>query len=253
MPSDGDDYFGSVGKGKGKEREAYPPSPMARDGPVPTTPYMITPYLPNGQHTNAPPIPPTALRSPTAPPTYPPRPIHSVITSLGTGVKISVPQGATTASAVSKPRPLVIRSYLAAPDPSSTSPAGLALFLDPRPPLPRPLSVPTRQPLSPLSGNVPVPPSPHGLPGHDPSPSLSALALPNFPLPSLSPSALDPELPKPSSSSMTHGPNAVVRPLMCKRKGLDGSVTFGVFVMRELAAGEAISLGWEMRETLSKR
>lgn len=292
-PNEIDDYFTGVGKGKGKEKEVFAVPLTPRDGL--TTPLAATtPFLPNGQ-------PPAAVHTPRSahpnyrsppPPVPPPRPVHSLITSLGAGAKLGAPKGASTGSSLSRPRPLVVRSFPAPPRSSSEEDDGnprngLSLFLDPQPP-PQPSSVrmptamlppPTTPKSTILSTSASLLPPDIDPPtassagptsfSPQPNPPLtiaipdSAATITSF-LPLSTAARTERRTPKPSISPLR--PNAVVRPLICGDHGHIAAcksgrlssnksvgVTFGVFALRDTVAGEPISLGWEMLETLNER
>ncbi|KAG9015629.1 hypothetical protein FRB90_004667, partial [Tulasnella sp. 427] len=292
-PNEIDDYFTGVGKGKGKEKEVFAVPLTPRDGL--TTPHAVsTPFLPNGQQSVAVHTPRSAhpnYRSPP-PPVYQPRPLHPLIASLGGGAKLGAPKGASTASSLSRPRPLVVRSFPAPPrtsgeDDDHNGRPGLALFLDPQPP-PQPSSTriqtsmlpPPTTPKSTIlstaasllpppdidppttSSTGPISPSPQPHPHltisiPDPSTTLSSF----LPIPTAS--RTERRTPKPTIGF--NRPNAVVRPLICGEHGhlstyksdrpalgRSNGVTFGVFALRDTVAGEPISLGWEMLETLNE-
>lgn len=294
-PSEIDDYFTGAGKGKGKEKEAFAVPLTPRDGL--TTPLAVsTQFFQNGQ-------PPVAVHTPRSahpnyrsppPPVHVPRPQHPLITSLGAGAKLGAPKGASTGSSLTRPRPLVVRSFpvpsrSSSEDDDSNSRHGLSLFLDPQPP-PQPSSVrmqtamlpppttPKSTILSTAASFLPPPDTdptsasstrPAASLSPQPNPPLSitipdsAATISSF-LPVPSAARTERRTPKPSTGPLR--PNAVVRPLICGEhghvaackngrtySGKASGVTFGVFALRDTVAGEPISLGWEMLETLNER
>ncbi|KAG8856920.1 myeloid lymphoid or mixed-lineage leukemia 5 (trithorax, ) [Tulasnella sp. 330] len=157
------DYFSSLplppnGKGKDRERDdpfyplaATPQHPPDGYSTLPPTPYHHHP--PNGvldphHHqlqyqyqglaitaTNA--APSSPIPHEQQQPLPPQRSTHHSMLKFGTGSKITVPKGASTGSEVTRPKPLVIRSFPGLPDGDGDGGAkhsasrGISLFLDP--------------------------------------------------------------------------------------------------------------------------
>ncbi|KAG8905328.1 hypothetical protein FRB99_000209 [Tulasnella sp. 403] len=245
--------YSTSGKGKGKEKEfVVPPTPKETHGTqLQHTPQLVTGYPPAVHQ------PPSALIS--SPQIYPPHRHHSLTQSLGTGSRILAAKGASTGSAISRPRPLVIRSFPTIPGLNTVSPSteggnGLSLFLDPQPPpqsIPHPSSLPSpaSRAVDSTVTSVVEPSSASGLSPPSNSGGSQYAPIPNPIRTDKHPSRHPPPIPK---------TNAVIRPLICSNHLRNGTrlhttgdgVTFGIFATRELVTGEKISLGWEMMETL---
>ncbi|KAG9029070.1 myeloid lymphoid or mixed-lineage leukemia 5 (trithorax, ) [Tulasnella sp. JGI-2019a] len=298
------DYFSGAlppnGKGKDRERVDDPFYPMAGTPGMPPDGFSTQPPTPYYSHHT--PLEahhhlqhlaiPTTSTTPTSPLRYappsdreqqqPPPPLRSTHHSMlkfGIGSQIAVPRGASTGSEVTRPRPLVIRSFPRLPvlDDESAGRGGISLFLDPtivpNVCVSSPVFVkdaPLRLASQPNNSNsdalceVYCPPSAPV----NPSPRTSSLSLPTPSVPSLSPSSQQPAQPshgpfdrlRPNTPShiitretsspprsAVWRPNAVVRPLLCHKdlSNSNGGVTFGVFTLRALVPGESIVLGWE--------
>ncbi|KAG8932859.1 hypothetical protein FRC02_000420 [Tulasnella sp. 418] len=197
------DYFSSLAKGKGKETDLTPtndrpfalqPSAIHSFPPFPLQPNQQPPFISNSQLSR----------------------------NLGAGAHVNIPKGAPTGSAISRPKPLSIRSFRF--DPSSSSSASpsqpFSLFLDPVPPQPPPPTTPQNGLLSAFT------PTSARNPG---SPSLDSLGSPIV-----------------TSRWLSFRPNAVLRPLICDKPKDDDGYAFAVYALRDLKLGEQVVLGWEV-------